>query len=183
MVDYISNLVFDLIHYDYIRISNLNMWGLMITSYCCIAITFILLFISGLQGYFQFYVYKASHHDFALITAIFYMFTETLIMFYFIGSGTAIKNNIIEEKSPLHLYENIKKTKMKLFPHLTLNMLLMGTVFILSGAVHVGSMSEGLRGVLFICAFIHFLYTTQLQHNGFKENIEILIKLADLKPL
>ena len=109
------------------------------------------------------------------------MFTETLVMFYFIGSGTAIKNNIIAQNSPAALYDKIKKTKMKLFPHLTLNML-MGVVFILAGAVHVGSISEQTRGVFFIVVFIHFIYTTLLQHNGFKENIEILIQLADLEP-
>tara|TARA_X000000368_G_scaffold413977_1_gene402983 strand:+ start:720 stop:1124 length:405 start_codon:yes stop_codon:yes gene_type:complete len=125
---------------------------------------------------------NASHHYFSLLTAIFYMFTETLVMFYFIGSGTAIKNNIIAQNSPAALYDKIKKTKMKLFPHLTLNMLLMGVVFILAGAVHVGSISEQTRGVFFIVVFIHFIYTTLLQHNGFKENIEILIQLADLEP-
>mgnify|MGYP001342666213 FL=1 len=159
------------------------MWGLMIISYICIFITSILLVISGLQSYFNFYIMNASHHYFSLLTAIFYMFTETLVMFYFIGSGTAIKNNIIEQRSPANLYDKIKKTKMKLFPHLTLNMFLMGVVFILAGAVHVGSISEQTRAIFFIFTFIHFIYTTLLQHNGFKENVEILIQLADLEPV
>ena len=67
------------------------MWGLMIVSYFCIGATFLLLSLTGLQGYFQFYIFRASHAQFALFTAIFYMCTETLIMFYFIGAGTAIK--------------------------------------------------------------------------------------------
>ena len=157
------------------------MWGLMIISYICIIITSVLLITSGLQSYFNFYIMNASHHYFSLLTAIFYMFTETLVMFYFIGSGTAIKNNIIAQNSPAALYDKIKKTKMKLFPHLTLNMFLMGVVFILAGAVHVGSISEQTRGVFFLAVFGHFIYTTLLQHNGFKENIEILIQLADLQ--
>ncbi|HJM48168.1 MAG TPA: hypothetical protein QGH56_10170, partial [Candidatus Marinimicrobia bacterium] len=67
------------------------MWGLMIVSYLCTAISIILLALTGLQGYFQFHLMQANHPQFALFTAIFYMFTETLVMFYFIGSGTAIK--------------------------------------------------------------------------------------------
>ena len=50
--------------------------------------------ITGFQGYYQFMIVKAGHQQFALFSTIFYMFTETLVMFYFIGSGTAIKKEI-----------------------------------------------------------------------------------------
>ena len=155
------------------------MWGLMIISYVCIAITSLLLFISGLQGYFQFYIFKANHPQFALFSTIFYMLTETLIMFYFIGSGTAIKKYITNDISSIE-YDKVKKTKMKLFPHLTINMIFVGTVFILGGAVQIGSLSGWIHGILFDIAFLHFLYTTRLEHRGFKENVDILITLAEL---
>ena len=70
------------------------MWGLMIVSYLCTAISIVLLALAGLQGYFQFHLMQASHPQFALFTAIFYMFTETLVMFYFIGAGKKIKETI-----------------------------------------------------------------------------------------
>ena len=154
------------------------MWGLMIVSYFCIAATFLLLSLTGLQGYFQFYIFKASHAQFALFTAIFYMFTETLVMFYFIGAGTAIKKTIASLGLETDDYEKVKKTKMVLFPHLTLNMVLIGTVFILGGAVQIGSISGWIHGLLFDIAFLHFLYTTMVQHRGFKENVEIISELA-----
>ena len=154
------------------------MWALMIISYLFIAITIILLSLTGLQGYFQFYIIQANHPQFALLSVIFYMLTETLVMFYFIGSGTAIKKTIQTGGMNTNLYENVKKTKMKLFPHLTLNMIFMGTVFILGGAVQTGRISGWIHGFLFDLAFIHLLYTTYLQHLGFKENVEIISKLA-----
>ena len=145
------------------------MWGLMITSYLGILVTFILLFITGLQGYFHFQVMNANHSQFALITAMIYMFTQTLIMFYFIECcGRGIES-----------YEKVKKGKMLLFPHLTLNMVLVGTVFILGGAVQTGSVSGWIHGILFIISFIHFLYTILLEHRGFKDNIDILVELAE----
>ena len=150
----------------------------MIVSYFCIAATFLLLSITGLQGYFQFYIFKAGHSQFALFTAIFYMFTETLVMFYFIGAGTAIKKTIASLGLETDDYEKVKKTKMVLFPHLTLNMVLIGTVFILGGAVQIGSISGWIHGLLFDIAFLHFLYTTMVQHRGFKENVEIISELA-----
>ena len=153
------------------------MWGLMIISYLFIIITFILLTLTALQGYFQFNIIQANHPQFALLSVIFYMLTETLIMFYFIGSGTAIKKAIIRGNMNTNLYDNVKKTKMKLFPHLTLNMIFIGTVFILGGAVQTGRISGWIHGFLFDLAFIHLVYTTYLQHLGFKENVFIISEL------
>ena len=155
----------------------------MIIGYLCIVISTVLLILSGLQGYFQFYLFKANHSQFALFTAIFYMFTETLIMFYFIGSGVAIKKKITTDFFPLQLYNKVKKTKMVLFPHITLNMIVIGTVFILGGAVQTRNLSGWIHGVLFDIAFLHFLYTSKLEHQGFKANINVLIELADLSKL
>ena len=155
------------------------MWGLMIISYLFITFTSILLLLTGLQGYFQFQIIQANHPQFALLTTIFYMLTETLIMFYFIGSGTAIKKTIQISCLDTSLYDNIIKTKMKLFPHLTLNMVLVGIVFILGGAVQTGIMSGWIHGILFNLSFLHFMYTTLLQHNGFKENVAIINELAN----
>ena len=154
------------------------MWGLMILSYLCIAISIFLLALTGLQGYFQFHLIQANHPQFALFTAIFYMFTETLVMFYFIGSGTAIKKSIKMGGGEPILYEKVKKTKMILFPHLTINMVFIGTVFILGGAVQTGSVAGWTHGLFFDLAYIHFLYVTILQHRGFKENVEIIGEIA-----
>ena len=94
----------------------IEMWGLMIFSYLCIAISIFLLALTGLQGYFQFHLIQANHPQFALFTAIFYMFTETLVMFYFIGSGTAFKKSIKMGGGEPSLYENVKKLKWFSFP-------------------------------------------------------------------
>ena len=150
----------------------------MILCYLCIAVTLLLLVLSGLQGYFQFQIIQANHPQFALLSAVFYMFTETLVMFYFIGSGSAIKKSINPERKQTGLYEKVKKTKMLLFPHLMMNMILIGVVFILGGAVQTGSMAGWVHGILFDLAFFHFLYTTVLQHRGFKENVEIIGELS-----
>ena len=155
------------------------MGSLMIISFLCIIFTTILLLLSGIQGYYQVQIVQANHPQFALLTTIFYMFTETLIMFYFIGTGTAIKKTIQMSCLDTSLYDNIIKTKMKLFPHLTLNMVLVGIVFILGGAVQTGRISGWIHGMLFNLTFLHFMYTTLLQHNGFKENVAIISELAN----
>ena len=84
----------------------------MIISYLFMAITFIFLFLTGMQGYYQFQIIQANHSQFALLSSVFYMFTETLVMFYFIGSGVAIKKTIQEFNLDVNIYEDVKKTKM-----------------------------------------------------------------------
>ena len=152
----------------------------MIICYFCMAVSLCLLTITGLQGYSQFVIFNANHQQFALFSTIFYMFSETLIMFYFIGSGTAIKKEVIKNGMPINTYEKVKKTKMILFPHLTMNMLIMGTAFILIGAVNTGSVSSLIQSIIFILGYFHFIYTIRIQHIGFKENIDLVIELADL---
>ena len=156
------------------------MWGLMIICYFFMSVSLCLITITGLQGYFQFIIFKASHQQFALFSTIFYMFSETLIMFFFIGSGTAIKKEVTQSNIPTSAYNKVKRTKMILFPHLTFNMLLVGVVFILGGAVQTGFISGMVHGVLFIITFFHFLYTILVQHIGFKENVDLVIELANL---
>ena len=155
----------------------------MIICYFCMFFSCILLFITGLQGYFNFLIWNANYLQFGLFTIIFYMFSETLIMFYFIGSGTAIKNEINNYNIMSSSYESVKKTKMKLFPHLTLNIVLMGVVFVLNGAVYAQLITSVQHNILFLISFIHFLYTLQLQHDGFKENIKIIVELAEMKEI
>ena len=63
----------------------------MIISYILMILSFTFLLLNGLQGFFGFSIYKAAHIPFAFFSTIFYMFTQTLIMFYFIGAGKKIK--------------------------------------------------------------------------------------------
>ena len=60
-------------------------------------------------------------------------------------------------------------------------MFLNGTVFVLGGAVQRGSVSGLAHGILFYFSFIHFLYTLLIQHSGFKENIDVIVEIAELK--
>ena len=88
--------------------------------------------------------------------------------------------------------------KMKLFPHITINMMIVGAQFILGGAVHSGSFPGWAHGIMFDIAFIHFIWVIIIQHNfcqfsGFSQNclgfrncnvnfIEIAVILRNIIP-
>ena len=155
------------------------MWILMYISYLLMAIAFFLLSITGLMGYLQFEFIGANHIEFALISSIFYMFTESLIMFYFIATGKKIKEYINDNNCEIELYRKVIKMKMKLFPHVTLNMVVIGAVFILGGAVHNGAFSAWAHGYMFLGGLVHFVWCIVIQHQCFKENTELVITLYE----
>ena len=105
------------------------------------------------------------------------MFTETLIMFYFIATGKNIKKFIMRNNLDINMYKNILKMKMELFPHIMINMILIGVVFMIGGAVHNSIINAWQHGLLFYIGFIHFSYLILIQHNCFKKNTELVISL------
>ena len=152
----------------------------MLLSYFLMILSLILLIINGAQGYLQFKIYNASHIQFAFIATIFYMFAQSWIMFYFIGSGKTIKETILKHKLEKNLYQKVINSKRKLFPHLTLNILLIGTVFVIGGGVQTKVISGTTHGWLFISSIVHLLYLIKLEHEGFKDTAEMLSMLGTM---
>ena len=152
----------------------------MLLSYFLMILSMILLIVNGAQGYLQFKIYNATHIQFAFIATIFYMFSQSWIMFYFIGSGKTIKETILKYDLDKNLYQEVINSKRKLFPHLTLNILLIGTVFVIGGGVQTKVVSGTTHGLLFIFSLIHLLYLIKLEHEAFKDTAEMLSKLGSL---
>ena len=112
------------------------------------------------------------------IATIFYMFSQSWIMFYFIGSGKTIKETILKYNLDKSLYQEVINSKRKLFPHLTLNILLIGTVFVIGGGVQTKVVSGSTHGGLFILSIFHLLYLTKLEHEAFKDTANMLSRLG-----
>jgi len=137
-------------------------------------LSFVAILINGMQGFFQFNILNANHIAFAFISTILYMFTQTLIMFYFIGAGKKIKETIINYDLDKDNYQDVIKIKKVLFPPLTLNMLFIGTAFILGGGVHTGAVNKYWHTGLFFISMLHYLKVLIIQHKSFIENSKIL---------
>ena len=152
----------------------------MLLSYFLMIISFFHLSVNGAQGYLDFKIYNATHIQFAFISTIFYMFTESWIMFYFIGSGKTIKETIVTYNLDKNIYDDVLLSKRKLFPHITLNVFLIGTVFVIGGGVHTKSIPILAHSILFFISLIHFIYLIYLQHFYFKDTVRILSHLGNL---
>ena len=151
----------------------------MIISYILMILSFTFLLLNGLQGFFWFNIYKAGHIPFAFFSTIFYMFTQTLIMFYFIGAGKKIKETILENNLDKTTYQEVIELKRKLFTPLTLNMLFVMIAFILGGAVHTTDINKLWHSGFFILSIIHYLKVIVIQHHSFIANNKTLLKVGE----
>tara|TARA_B100000586_G_C19795755_1_gene295988 strand:- start:106 stop:462 length:357 start_codon:yes stop_codon:yes gene_type:complete len=102
------------------------------------------------------------------------MFTQTLVMFYFIGAGKKVKETIITYNLNKEIYQEVIELKKVLFPPLTLNMLFVGTAFILGGGVHTGAVNKYWHTGLFFISIMHYLKVIIIQHQSFVKNSHIL---------
>ncbi len=152
----------------------------MYLSYFLMVTSFISLVIWGVIEYLSVNFLSMNHIQFSLIASILYMFTQTLIMFYFIAAGKNIKKFIINNKLDINNYKKVLSMKMKLFPHIMVNMVILGTVFIIGGAIFSNIISEWQYAVLFFICISHYAYLLIVQHNCFKVNTELVIKLYKL---
>src|SRR5437870_2886141 len=133
------------------------MWFFMYICYFFSALTFLLLLLSGLQGYFHFTILNANHPLFALLTIIVYLFTETLIIFYFVGIGVSIKDYVLANKLKNDYHIRSIGVKRKVYPPLLLNMTLVMVLFVSGGAVDTQRLPGWAHGVLFLVSLIQYL--------------------------
>ena len=134
--------------------------------------------LNGLQWIFRFDIYNANYISFSFVSTILYMFTQTLIMFYLIGAGKKVKELIIEYKLDKSTYDEVIKIKRELFPGLTLNILFIGTAFVLGGGVQTKVLSKYWHYAIFAIGLLHYIKIIILQHKALIKNADILSRIG-----
>ena len=157
------------------------MWFFMNTCYFFTVLSFVMLILSGLQGYFRFFIFNANHATFALLTVIIYLFTETLVIFFFVGMGVSIRDYSQEKHLDQKFHRGSIKIKRCLYPPLLLNMTLVMILFISGGAVDTGHLPGLFHGILFYICILHFIKTIKIEHACFKENTSLVLEMSGIK--
>ena len=153
----------------------------MFACYLLTLVSVVLLVATGFQGYLHFQVMGLNHPSFALFTMIIYLFTETLVMFFFVGTGISIKEYVKEQEKDPEFYAHAKSIKRTLYTPMMLNIVLVMTVFIIGGGVDTHVIPGWLHGALFIIAFLHFIKSIYIQHRCFKANTKIILTMSGLQ--
>jgi hypothetical protein len=157
------------------------MWFFMYGCYLLSLVSFLMLGIVFCQSLNSFHIFNASPMSFLILTSIIYLFTETLVMFFFVGTGVSVKEFMLEHKITGDFHKRMITLKRKIYPPQLLNILILMVAFILYGAADTGKISFWIyRGLLGI-GIIHFVYAKIIQHKAFKENTFIILEMAGIK--
>ena len=164
------------------------MWLFMYACYLMGALTYVLFVLAGLQGIFGFPVLGAPHPTFSFLTAIIYFFTETLTIFFFVGTGTNIRDYLeaaakADPNGPAaHLVARARHIRGAVSGHIYLNILLFLTQAILGGAVAASTVPRFLHGTLVAVAFVHFHYVLWREHLAFRDMTALVVEMTGGRP-
>ncbi|MFL3006810.1 MAG: hypothetical protein ACJZ10_02295 [Candidatus Neomarinimicrobiota bacterium] len=140
-------------------------------------INFINLTLVGSSGYWSFTIFGASHTRFALFMILIFTITETVVMYFFISTGKAIKSAIEAGLGKDTLWSRERKLKMILFPQLMLTIFLVGGWFIHIGAVENNMPTKWLHWPIFFLAYLHHVWSLKIKNNAFIEQLSIISEL------
>ena len=157
------------------------MYLFMITCYVLMFVNVINMTITGASGYFNFEVLGASHTRFALFMILIFTITETIVMYFFITTGKAIKTAIESGLGSNDLWLRERKLKMRLFPQLMLTLLLVGGWFIHIGAIENGMSPIWVHHLIFVIAYVHHLWLLKIKNDFFKEQLSIISELEPVE--
>lgn len=133
------------------------------------------------QSFAPFKVLEASPLSFLILTSIIYLFTETLIMFFFVGTGVSVKEYMLEKKLHGDYHQRSIAIKRRVYPPQLLNLLILIVAFILFGAADNQKISLWLyRGAL-VVGILQFLNAKWVQNSCFRDNTQIILDMAGIK--
>jgi len=158
------------------------MWFFMNVCYVMTLVTFIFLLIAFFQSFLHFSLWQANHVTFMILTSIVYFFTETLVIFFFVGTGVSVKEYTQVHKLRSDFHKRSIAIKRKVYPPLLLNMFLMIILFVLVGAVDTHRLSPLLYYLGFIGCIAHYVKVKIIQNSCFKDNTKIILEMSGLKP-
>ncbi len=157
------------------------MWFFMITCYLFSAISFVMLLIVFAQSLITFKVINASPLSFLILTSIIYLFTETLVMFFFVGTGVSVKEYMLEKKISGNFHQRSIGIKRRVYPPQLLNMLILMVAFILFGAADTHQIPVWIYSGVLLLGIVQYVQAKIIQNDCFRDNTHIVLDMAGIK--
>ena len=153
------------------------MWFFMILSYVMVAISGIGLLLIGMNHYFD--LWPQNHITLDLFISIIFVATQTLVMFFFVGTGVNIRE-YVESHSDVKndLYQQMLGLKRKLYPPTMMVTILFMALVIIDGVFFLGKVSEWWFHILYILTVYYYIKATIIQHQSFKESTHIVLTMT-----
>ena len=153
----------------------------MNACYLLSLLTYIALLVGFVQSFLHFSVFQANHVSFMILVCILYCFTETLGIFFFVGTGVSIKEYTHDHHLSSDFHNKSIAIKRRVYPPLMLNLLFMIVLFVLVGAVDTRSFPASIYQLIFIGCLIDYARNKAIQHGCFRDNTAIILEMSGIK--
>ena len=151
------------------------MWFFMITSYILILLSAIGLILIGINHYIN--IWPTQHISFDLFVSLIFIATQTLIIFFFVGTGVNIKEYTLSKDNKF--YRGIIAIKRKLYPPtLAVTILFMITV-IVDGAYFLGKVNEWWFHISYVLTLYYFFKSSIEQLMAFIGSTNIILAMTE----
>ena len=150
----------------------------MIMCYVLVAISGLGLLQIGLNHYFDFFI--TNRISFDLIVSIIFIAAQTLVMFFFVGTGVNVRE-YLESHPELggELYKKMFAIKRRLYPPTMMVTMLFMAMIIVDGVFYFGKISEWWFHILYFLTLYYFYKATKEQHISFKGSTEIVLEMTE----
>ena len=154
------------------------MWFFMILCYVLVAISGLGLFQIGLNHYFDFFL--TNRISFDLIISIIFIAAQTLVMFFFVGTGVNVRE-YLETHPELgdELYRKMFAIKRRLYPPTMMLTILFMAMVIVDGIFYFGKISEWWFHILYFLTLYYYYKATKEQHASFIGSTKIVLKMTE----
>ncbi|HUO84060.1 MAG TPA: hypothetical protein VM534_03010 [Thermoanaerobaculia bacterium] len=119
----------------------------------------------------------SRHIIFALATLLAGLFSQSMTMFFFIGTGKEIKEKAEDEEDRADIVRQTKVFKARVFPAAFYSMVILGITFILGGGVHRGQIPPWVHLVLSLLTLLMYLRAYWIELRAMMANAELMERL------
>ena len=142
---------------------------LLITTLLTIAA----LIATSVVGFMASPTQAAQHIFFALATVVLGLFSQSMTMFFFIGTGKELKEKSDQDAN---VVQRTKAFKAKVFPTATYAMTVLMVTFIMGGGVASGKTPRWLHDALTLATLLMFARAYWVQIQAMDENARLMEK-------
>ncbi len=142
-----------------------------------IALSGVGLTMIGINHYIN--IWPTSHIALDLLVSILFIAAQTLVIFFFVGTGVNIKEYTQEHHEiGDEFYKNILGIKRKLYPPTMMVTILFMVMVILDGAFFLGKVNEWWFHIFYLLTIYYYIKATVVQHRAFVNSTNIVLVMT-----
>ncbi len=142
----------------------------------CTLVTMAGLIASIVAGFMATPVHAAQHILFALVTVIIGLFSQSMTMFFFIGTGKQLKERAKDTPDDAAVRSATRALTMKVSPMATYAIAILMITFILGGGVSTGKTPRWLHDVLAFASLLVFARAYWVEIHAMNANAALMEK-------